>query len=241
MVKYSTPFVPAQRLPAHKFLLSAFAFLLILAILNLAAASMLFFAGYDESFKHTVILRGEITSSNMLQPLENVKISVEGENLTVYSDADGNFNLSLTTGAYNLTFDKPGYNKIHGTVVVGKYLDNHLTIQMEEGNGTTSKTLTEFATVDEYIANLMVSCTLSIFVGCFALLGAYYIRKGKYRSWGIASAALGLFSVIILSGLTTLFLVIGIICALISIIAFFLIFRCSEIFIQQCITTTDAD
>ncbi|MEM3395959.1 MAG: carboxypeptidase-like regulatory domain-containing protein [Thermoplasmata archaeon] len=237
ITRYSTPFAPPRRQQNPKWLLVVSILLLVIAAVNFIAGGILLYAAYDEHYEHSAILKGSISDTNTTSPIENVKITVSGSGLTLFSDQNGTFEIPLPTGVHSLIFEKEGYQTINGTVVVGKYLDNTLNLEMEQGNGTLNQTLTSFQTVDDYIANLMVSSTLSVFVGGFALISAIYIRKARYRSLGIVSGVLSIFSLLILSGISLIFMLPALISAIIGFIVLIIMYFSSEIFLSQPITT----
>lgn len=238
ITRYAPPFAPPGKKQNPKMINFLYVFLAVIAILNIVTGGVLLFAAYDENHVHTVILTGYITDANTTSPLENVEITVSDQDLTVYSDANGTFEIPLATGVHSLVFEKEGYQKINSTVVVGKYLDNQMSVEMERGNGTRNQNLTSFQTIDDYIANLMVSSTLSVFVGCFALISALYIRKVKYRSMGIVAGVLGIFSLFILSGIALIFMIPAVLSAILGFAVVLMIYFSSDLFIFHSITTT---
>lgn len=236
ITKYTSPFAPPGKRDKSGLNL-VWILLTVLAVVNIVSGGALLFAAYDELHENTVILTGNIIDSNTVEPLADVKITVSGVGVTVYS-TNGNFEIPLTTGVHCLVFEKPGYNTINGTVMVGKYLHNHITVEMKKGNENLNQTLTSFKTTDDYIANLMVSSTLSVFIGGFALISAMYIRKVLYRSLGIVSGVLGVFSLFVLSGIALIFMIPAAISTVIGFVVIGLMYPSSEIFLSQPESTT---
>jgi hypothetical protein len=238
--KYTVPYFPGMYKPNPKYIKYSFLLLFVLAVVNLIAGGILLYGAYDDVFSmHTVSVSGEIVANSTV--LENVKITVLGENFTLYSDENGRFEVNLTTGNHEIIFEKSGYKRLNATLVVGRYLDNNVNVIMEEGEGNTSAALTQFTTMDDYIANLLVSGTMAVIIGCFALCTMYYLRAVKYRSLAIASATLGIFSIIVLSGLATVFMLFGIASIFVSLLIYYMVYHASDLFIQKSITTADTD
>ncbi|MCX8173827.1 MAG: carboxypeptidase-like regulatory domain-containing protein [Thermoplasmata archaeon] len=241
ITKYAPPFAPPGKKQNPQILKLAWVLIALLAAVNLVTGGFMLFAAYDENHEHTAILKGTITDANGTMPLADVKITVSGTNLSAHSDTNGSFELPVTTGVHCLVFEKPDYQTINGTVVVGKYLDNQLSVEMQKGNESQNQTLTSFQTIDDYIANLMVSSTLSVFTGGFALIGAFHIRRAKFRSMGIGSGVLGIFSLFILSGISLIFMVPAMISTILGFAILVTMYLSSEMFLSQPVTATGAD
>ncbi|MEM4160667.1 MAG: carboxypeptidase regulatory-like domain-containing protein, partial [Thermoplasmata archaeon] len=241
IIGYAQPFAPPGKKQSLARIKVIWILLALIAATNLISGGFLLFAAYDENQEHAVILSGSVVDGHTLQPLKDVKITVLGRGLTVFTNADGSFQISLQTGSYSIVFEKVGYQIINGTVFAGKYLDNTILVEMEEGTGTQTRNFTSFQTFEDYIANLLVSGTLAVFVGAFAIGSVFQIRKVRYRSMGIVSGVLGIFSLFIFSGLSWIFMVPAIISTILGCAVLVLIYFSSELFISQAVATTGTD
>lgn len=237
ITKYATPFAPEGRKQHPKVLALACFLVILLGGLNLITGFTILGLAYDESHYPEVTLEGSIveasTSPSTFVPISDVKITVVGTNLTTNSDGGGMFRISLPAGEYHLIFEKSGYATLNGAVVVGKYLDNHVNVEMKKGDNATEKILTSFGSFEDYMANMLASGTFGIFVGGFALISANYLRNLRYRSMGIVSGALGVLSIVFFGGLSVILLLVGVVSCILGLAVLLAIYLSSEMFLAQ--------
>lgn len=107
----------------------------IAAILFLGTASV--FAGntvtegHDKNNETQITFKGKVIDKNNGEALAGALISVEGTNIKVFSDLDGNFNFSIKPGIYNLEIDYISYGKNNVKNYAVDNTNNILVFQLE--------------------------------------------------------------------------------------------------------------
>lgn len=87
-----------------------FAIVILLGI-NVVIAGNTVTQGQDKINETQITFKGKVIDKNNGEALAGALVSVEGTNIKVFSDLDGNFYFSIKPGTYNLEIDYISYGK----------------------------------------------------------------------------------------------------------------------------------
>lgn len=93
-----------------KTILLQIAVLFFLSI-NVVVAGNTITEGQDKNNETQITFKGKVIDKNNGEALAGALITVEGTEIKVFSDLDGNFNFNIKPGIYNLEIDYISYGK----------------------------------------------------------------------------------------------------------------------------------